>query len=137
MGSKSKIIGLSGIVILLAFGMASCDMRSLPHNKRYQYIDQVLEDVDYKNVGEIVEETIDDGDGIFAPSYKEIYYKEKSSFYKISNQLKEFNFSSCSGGDTQTNCAYGRTTISVLTIDENDRGTYLTVRDSSNGRNSE
>lgn len=69
-------------------GLTSCGIGSLPHDERYRRIDKVLSDIDYQNIGTIVHEEIDNGDGIFSPSYKTIYYKEDIAFDEIFSKLQ-------------------------------------------------
>lgn len=134
MNQKNKAIGLSGVMILFALSLTGCGMSPLPDSERYQYINQVMNDVDYENAGEIVEETTDNGDGIFTPSHKKVQYKGNKTFYKLSDTLKSLENYDCAGGETQISCTRGRVSVSVSISRKNPIDTYFTISDALGGR---
>lgn len=134
-----------GVLTIAMAGLTSCGIGSLPHDERYGKIDKVLSDIDYQNIGTIVREEIDNGDGIFIPSYKEIRYQEDMVFDKILSKLqqapdnvnedcsekKPFNSNEENKEQLSISCLYYGTRI---TMGKGKNGTGIKIIDSTNGR---
>lgn len=130
-----KRICALGVIMLILGSVTSCtSVFSLPHEERYQYINQVLDEVDYKTAGTIVEEQIDDGDGVFEPSYKKVFYQEESAYTILVKRMKKIENYSCSGGKTQFYCTKGQASISLTLTGKDNKETHLGISDSSGGR---
>lgn len=143
-----KIMKTTGVLALVMVGLTSCGVGSLPHDERYRNIDKVLSDIDYQNIGTIVHEEIDNGDGIFIPSYKKIYYKEDVVFDKIFSKLRnapENVIEDCSEKprfpkevkrQTQMYCTYYGNSVSFGRgkIDEYGSTTRITITDTMSGK---
>ena len=133
-------------MFIVTFGLTSCGIGSLPHNERYQNIDRVLSDIDYRNIGTIVHEEIDNGDGIFIPSYKKIYYKDDITFDRIFSKLQDAPSDvneNCSEiprkvdkKQTQINCTYYGNSIGFGRGEKDEYGsiTRLTITDTTSGK---
>lgn len=129
MKNKMKLVAL---LMLSIVSLTACGLIPPQKEERYVNIDEVLTLIDYKTIGPILKEEVDTGDGVFAPSYKSIYYSEKS-FYEIDSRLKVIS-DSCNGGIKTKSlyCIYSRVSISVSYNDFNE--IVVKTTDSSNGQ---
>lgn len=134
---KKRIIGLLGVGTILLTGLTSC---ALPDEQRYHYIDKVLSDIDYQNIGTIISEEKDNGDGVFAPSFKRIMYKSPETFEKIAKKLAEPDdtniYEDCeyrNSEQEQMKCSYYGNSVSVV---KNETTTFLQITDSTSGKKS-
>lgn len=134
-----KVLGISATTILLALSLSGCgdSFKSLPDEQRYQRIDKVLTDIDYKNIGDFVTEARDNGDGVFAPSHKSVSYKNSEVYEKILMKLEypedKSIITDCKYYEdtTQLNCTYYGAQVS---IGRSNTSTSMTIADSQNGR---
>ncbi len=135
----NRIIGSISMSLLLTAALSGCGFRALPDEERYQYIDNVLETIDYKTVGNIVEEKIDDGDGILSPSYKKVYYGSDGSFKELEKRLK-IGSDTCKGNQEigQITCSYPYVSVRVFYNKNINTGlgfeSVIFITDSSSGR---
>lgn len=137
MKTLGRRIGALGVIAVMLGSVTSCtSVFSLPHEQRYQYINNVLDEVDYQTIGTILEEQIDDGDGVFEPSYKKVYYKEIDAYSTLVERIGKLPNASCSGGVEvgRFDCTRGQVSIGVALLEEDHRGTYFGMTDSSGGR---
>lgn len=135
MRQKKRILGLLGVGAILLTSITGC---ALPEKERYQYIDRVLSDIDYQNIGTIISEEKDDGDGIFAPSFKTLRYDDPNVFEEIAKKLADPEdtviYEDCeyrNSEQTQMNCSYYGTVVSLV---KTETTTFLDISDSSSGR---
>ncbi len=121
--------------LALSASLSGCLPKPLPDEERYQYINNVLETIDYQTVGDIVEEEIDDGDGILSPSYKIIRYGNDGSFEELEKRLKASS-DTCKGDRKigQINCSYPHVNVDVFHSGKPNIESYIYITDSSSGR---
>lgn len=143
---KRKIMGVSLIALIGVTSLTGCnvikDLKPLPDEQRYHYIDRVLSDIDYQNIGEVTFEEKDNGDGVFAPSYKRIGIKGSDVFEKIAKKLASqddphINHDCVYYEDfkdiDQYNCSYYGT---VIRMGKSDNGASIMIVDSTSGSKS-
>lgn len=130
-----KIVGIVGASLLLATSLSGCMPKPLPDEERYQYIDNVLKTIDYQTVGNIVEEEVDDGDGILSPSYKIIRYGNSGAFEELEKRLKSSS-DTCRGNREigQINCSYPRVNVDAFYSKKTNIESYIYITDGSSGR---
>lgn len=129
--TKSKLLAL---LALCSVSLSACAFAPIPKEERYVNIDKTLELIDYKTVGPIIEEKIDNGDGVLSPSYKEILYNGKA-YDVLHPRIKSFE-DDCTGSkkDGNLSCFYSHTSIAVRYYQNEDQ-TIMRLTDSSSGRN--
>lgn len=124
---------LFALVMISTLSLTACAFIPTPKEDRYTNIDKTLELIDYKTVGSIIEEKIDNGDGILSPSYKEIVYDGKS-YDVLHPRIKSFT-EDCTGSkkDGNLSCFYSHISIGIRYYQSENR-TIMRLTDSSNGR---
>lgn len=132
-------MGVSLIALISVTSLSSCAaFEALPDEERYKSINKVLSDIDYQNIGEVTFEEKDNGDGVFAPSYKRIKYNNTEVFDKIAKKLAEPEDSNINEtceyfeNSTTMNCTYYGNSVSLGRLD--GETTIIKVSDSQGGR---
>lgn len=121
------------LLLLCSLSLSACAFASIPKEERYVNIDKTLELIDYKSVGPIIEEKIDNGDGVLSPSYKDIFYSHK--YYDELEKALKSKFDDCRGSkEIETfYCDHSPTSITVYYLKDEDK-IMLRLVDSSNGQ---
>jgi len=122
-------MGLGGMLVL-----SGCtQLSSLPDEERYQYINQVKEDLNYSETGEVISERYDNGDGVFSPSFFYSELEGDTSFNLLTQKLQTLSNVNCETLVTeQTRCSVERIEVKITKIDV--KTTALQITDSSDGR---
>jgi hypothetical protein len=125
-------VGLGGLFLLSGCGQYA----PLPDEERYQYINQVKDDLDYEDSGKVLKSEYDKGDGVFSPSvfYAEIQGSE--TYSTLSNELQNLPEVKCDAASAeQTRCSIGQADVTITKLDGLDNIVALRILDSFSGRN--
>jgi hypothetical protein len=132
--ASALVIGVGGMILFSSCSTLS-QFRSLPDEERYQYINQVKEDLDYKSAGEVIKEEYDNNDGIVSPSVFLADLKGEKTFTTLSDRLQALPEVKCdAASDRQTICHIGQADITITKIDESNNLVNLKILDSYSGR---
>jgi len=129
--ASAIIIGLGGMLVL-----SGCtQLSSLPNEERYQYINQVKDELDYAATGQIIKEQYDSGDGVFSPSFFYVEVEGPATFDRLTETSKELATRQCNLlADIQTKCDVGQVSILISRDSIEDTSITLKITDASNGR---
>ena len=128
--TKSKLLAL---LALCSVTLSACAFAPIPKEERYVNIDKTLELIDYKSVGPIIEEKIDNGDGVLSPSYKEFLYDDK--YYAKLEKILKSKFDDCQISQKRENLYCGNSPTSIEVFHLKDEGKIrMILTDSSSGR---
>lgn len=132
---RKKFFFILTSLFLISATLTSC---AVPKAQRYKNIEAVKEQIDYKNLGTILKEEYDTGDGVFSPSYfKVIISGDADTFEELEHQFRSIKYSSCTGGGESLYLQCNVATVSVnLAGGNNSPETEVTfqITDSMNGR---
>jgi hypothetical protein len=135
--NKSVVTLAIGIGGLLLFN-GCAGLSPLPDEKRYQFINQVKDGLDYASAGEVIEERYDNGDGVFSPSSFYVEVKGDKAFTILSERLQSLPNVDCSTlVSEQSRCNVGQAYVTISNFAESGNVTSVDISDSSSGRNSD
>lgn len=114
----------------------------LPDKERYQFINAVKDDLDYKSSGKVISEHYDNNDGVFNPSFFVVKLEGAGSFDKLSQKAKELSNNKCHSSPRpttgeQTWCTIGQVDVTVFRENAQTNRVRLSISDSLSGRMSE
>jgi len=125
-------VGLGGVLVL----SGCAQLTSLPDEERYQYINQVKDDLGYADTGKVVREQYDTGDGVFSPSFFYTEIEGPTTFDRLTETSQELATQQCNLlVDIQTRCDVGQVSILISRDSLEDTSITLKITDASNGRN--
>jgi hypothetical protein len=128
------ILGLAGAFTLSGCGVLE-QAKPLPDEKRYQRINDIKDNLTLTEVGEVVIERYDHGDGVFSPSFILTEVKGEDAFNKLTKSVKKMATRPCSPlTETQTRCDVD--VVEVYLWKESVDGSSVSVKitDAYNGR---
>lgn len=123
-------------IAVVALSLSGCgDLRSLPDEERYQFINQVKDGVDLPSAGEIITQSYDNGDGVFSPSVYQAQLKGDTTYQKLKERIVTLSdVKDCITDETETNCKRGHVDIFVGKSRESSGKVFLRITDKYNGR---
>jgi hypothetical protein len=122
-------------IFAIGVGVLSLSSCALSDEERYQYVNQVKEDLDYKSTGEVIEERYDKNDGIVSPSYFYAELKGRETFNILSDRLQNLPQANCTYiGAEQTRCDVNGINVRITKAKESNELLDIKITDSSNGR---
>lgn len=130
---------LSFFIVLVGAGVLSgcAQLRALPDEERYQFINQVKDDLDYSSAGNIVSERYDEGDGVFSPSFFLANVEGPGAFSILQQRVQSLPGAECQlVRDTQTRCQVGQIDVSIYRNESKMNMVTLNITDAYNGRDS-
>lgn len=144
MNFNKKVIFASLTLATLGTVLTGCvpeGLKPLPDEQRYSRIDKVLNDIDYKNVGEIVREEKDDAQSVTTPAYKAFYYEKEKSFYSLAKNLSEASedcyisegIENLSEEVDSLSCLHFGLRVSLVKYKDKEYEAYIKVTDKSGG----
>jgi hypothetical protein len=122
----ATVLALGAGGMLLLSGCTNIDsFIPLPEEQRYQLINQIKDEIDYKDAGEIIEERYYDGGGVLAESGFRLEAKGNGTFKALSDEVLDLPNIECTHeSNFQTLCSLKGIYVEVTTD-------YLTVWDSN------
>jgi hypothetical protein len=134
------IVALSAVAILSGCTPGK-GLTPLPDKERYQFIDEVKDDLDYKSSGKVISEQYDNNDGVFNPSSFVVELQGADSFEILSKRAKNLSHNKCYSSPSpatgeQTWCKVGQVSIKVFRENVKTDKVLLSIADSLSGRNS-
>jgi hypothetical protein len=130
--ASALVIGTGGMLLF-----SSCISGFIPPSdeKRYQYIEQVKTDVDYKNSGKVIEEKYDEGDGVWSASVFRAEIEGVETYNVLVDRIKALPEADCKVvGNTHSRCRMGPVDVEVLKLRDSDNLVAFRLTDSSNGK---
>lgn len=124
---------MGGILLL-----SGCSLLPLPDRLRYQRINNVVEQIDYKKSGDVLEERYDTGDGVFSPSFFLVkLHGEIETYESLKADILKIKDVDCPTNDPvrQVRCRLGQVDIYLnFNTSESPPHIILKVTDVYSGR---
>jgi hypothetical protein len=126
-------LSVGAIATVLALSGCIKGLTPLPDAERYQYVNQVKEDLDYKAAGEVIKENYDNSDGVFGVSYFEATVKGPEAFDTLRAKLQLLATKPCNPIlETSIGCYVGQVDVALF---GNREQANFRITDANNGRN--
>lgn len=102
-------------IVVVALSLSGCGQyKTLPTEKRYQYIDQIKNAVDINSAGAIINGEYDYNSGPLAPSKYRVEIEGKDSYQLLTHRIKELpETKGCIESKVEFSCHNGQVDIFV------------------------
>jgi hypothetical protein len=128
-------IGVGGILLLSSCIFVPPGMKALPKEERYQYINQVKDDLDYKTSGKILSEQYDKNEGLISPSYFYAELEGEETFTILSDRVQALPEIKCTYlGEDQARCRVNLVDITITKSPESENLVSFELLDSYSGK---
>ena len=130
-----KIKGAIAIAVMALFLSGCGQLKALPDEQRYQFINQVKNELDLASAAEIASESYDNGDGVFSPSVYQAELKGDTAYLKLKERIVNLSeVKDCITDEIQTTCRRGQADIFLGKSRESSGKVFLKITDKYNGR---
>lgn len=133
------LVAALSIMAMLSGCTPGKGLTPLPDKERYQFINEVKDDLDYKSTGKVISERYDNNDGVFNPSFFVVELQGAKSFDKLSQKVKKLSNNKCHSSPRpatgeQTWCTIGQVSVKVFRENAQTDNVRLSISDSLSGR---
>jgi hypothetical protein len=128
-------MGLGEILLFSSCVFLPSGVNTLPNEERYQYINQVKNNLNYESSGKVITKEYDNTQGIVSPSYFYAEIKGKQTFTILSDRLQTLPNVKCNLiSDEQSKCSIGQVDITITKVEITEDVVSLQILDSFSGR---
>lgn len=123
-------------IAAVALFLSGCGQyKALPTEERYQFINQVKDNLNYATAGEVISEELDKGDGVFSPSIFRTELKGKSTYKELNSRIKALpEVKDCRETKEQIRCKLGQVDIYLNQEENSASSVVLKLTDVFSGR---
>jgi hypothetical protein len=137
---KRKVLAVIAMSLSGLFLLSACNsgLLPLPDKKRYQYINEVKDDLGYDTIDGVVDDRYDTGDGVFSPSFFRAELESPEAFDTLTKRVQTLSDVKCAAlSPTQTRCDIEQVEVQITKNDSGNDSVTLEITDVFNGRDPE